>query len=45
MKAVGVPERKLKESSHYGSFVRIVESTFIMLYFKTIGEEVSEITY
>jgi hypothetical protein len=30
MKAVGIPERKLKGSSHYESFVRTVESTFIM---------------
>jgi hypothetical protein len=32
MKAVGVPERKLKESSHYESFVRTVVSTFIMFF-------------
>jgi hypothetical protein len=32
MKAVGVPERNLKESSHYGSFARTVVSTFIMFF-------------
>jgi hypothetical protein len=31
MKAVGVPERKRKESSHYVSFVRTVERRFIMV--------------
>jgi hypothetical protein len=32
MKAVGVPESKLKESSYYESFVRTVVSTFIMFF-------------
>jgi hypothetical protein len=31
MKAVGVPERKLKESSHYLSLVRTVVWRFIMV--------------
>jgi hypothetical protein len=31
MKAVGVPERKLKESSHYVSFAKTVERRFIMV--------------
>jgi hypothetical protein len=31
MKAVGVPERKLKESSHYVSLVRTVVRRFIMV--------------
>jgi hypothetical protein len=32
MKAVGVPERKLKESSHYESFVTTVVRKFIMFF-------------